>query len=108
MAATVENQNRTTYTAKVTGRHAITLPAQLCREMGIEVGDTVALELIGGQALLHPVPDKHRGEGKPARGILREYFRDWDDIKRYVEEERAAWENRDVNQTPERGQQSNS
>ena len=108
MAAIVYKQKRATYTAKVTGRHAITLPAQLCRELGIEVGDTVALETIGGQALLRLVPENVQDTNKPARGILREYFLDWEDIKRFVDEERTAWENQDVNSAPERGRQSNS
>ena len=106
--AAFKTARQKTYTSKVTGRHAITLPAQLCRDLGIEVGDTVALELIGRQALLHPVSDETPGIDKPARGILRDYFRDWDDIKRFVEEERTAWEDREANSTPEPGRRSNS
>ncbi len=44
----------TVYRAKVTGRHAITLPAELCRQLGIEVGDSVELEIKNGVAELRP------------------------------------------------------
>jgi bifunctional DNA-binding transcriptional regulator/antitoxin component of YhaV-PrlF toxin-antitoxin module len=106
MATTNKTRERKLYTAKVTGRHAITLPAQLCRDLGIAVGDTVELELVGQQALLHPLAGESHGRTRPARGILRDSFRNWDDIKRFIEEERTVWEDREEN--PEPGTRSKS
>lgn len=81
------------YRAKVTGRHAITLPAELCRTLEIENGDVVELRVIGRQATIakadaEPLP--------PARGILRGYFRDAEDVRRYLEEERRGWAEREA------------
>ena len=88
--ATPTHQHQT-YRAKVTGRHAVTLPADLCRQLGIETGDTVEFEMIGSQALLR------RAESEPTpplEGLLRDYFTDWEDINRFIEEERSGWEER--------------
>ena len=81
------------YRAKVTGRHAITLPAELCRTLEIENGDIVELQVVGQQATLvkadiDPPP--------PARGILRGYFQDAEDVRRYLEEERRGWAEREA------------
>lgn len=81
------------YRAKVTGRHAITLPADLCRRLEIEVGDVVELTVVGQQATLiksgaEQIP--------PARGMLRGYFSDWESVNRYVEEERRGWQERET------------
>lgn len=80
------------YRAKVTGRHAITLPAELCRQLGIEVGDSVELELRDGKVELRvsqPVPVVPISS---LRGILRKDFRDWEDIQRYVRALRDEWD----------------
>jgi bifunctional DNA-binding transcriptional regulator/antitoxin component of YhaV-PrlF toxin-antitoxin module len=82
-----------TYKAKVTGRHAITLPAALCREMGIEVGDTVELEVSGSQAILR-LPDEDPVVS--LRGILKDYFPDMDSVMQFLEEERAGWDEREA------------
>jgi bifunctional DNA-binding transcriptional regulator/antitoxin component of YhaV-PrlF toxin-antitoxin module len=77
---------KTEFRAKVTGRHAITLPAELCRRLHIETGDTVEIALVGGQAVLRklredePVPE--------LRGLLSDYFTDREDVRRFIEEER--------------------
>ena len=79
------------YRAKVTGRHAITLPAELCRQLGIEVGDSVELQQRGGRAILRKHEDANQAAIPPARGIMRGMFKDWADIQRFVAEERASW-----------------
>ncbi len=79
------------YRAKVTGRHAITLPAELCRRLGIEVGDYVEIQRSGGRVTLRRVSSADAPIIPPARGILRDEFKDWDDIQRFVAEERMAW-----------------
>jgi bifunctional DNA-binding transcriptional regulator/antitoxin component of YhaV-PrlF toxin-antitoxin module len=84
---------KTEFRAKVTGRHAITLPAELCRRLQIETGDTVELALVGGQALLRKAPED---EPVPELvGLLSDYFADWEDVKRFIEEERSGGEERD-------------
>src|SRR6476620_9597867 len=58
------------FRAKVTGRHAITLPAQLCRELGIKAGDEVEFHLRYGTVTMR------KAGGPPpleARGILKDY-----------------------------------
>lgn len=77
------------FQAKVTGRHAITLPAALCRELGIVVGDTIELEVVGQQAMLRKSDDE---EPESIRGILKDYFPDWVSVDRFLREERAGWD----------------
>lgn len=74
------------YRAKVTGRHAITLPAELCRALGIEVGDSVELTLEDGVATLRPVSVLPISA---LRGILKPYFPDSQSIRDFLDEERA-------------------
>jgi bifunctional DNA-binding transcriptional regulator/antitoxin component of YhaV-PrlF toxin-antitoxin module len=84
---------KTEFRAKVTGRHAITLPAALCRSLHIETGDTVEIALLGSQALLRKAPED---EPVPElMGLLSDYFTDRDDVKRFLEEERRGWTERE-------------
>ena len=83
---------QTKFHAKVTGRHAITLPAELCRQLDIRVGDRVELERDGETATLRRVPDNPI---PAARGLLRGYFSSWEDVNRFVEEERRGWDERE-------------
>lgn len=84
--------NKTTLRAKVTGRHAITLPAELCRQLGIEVGDSVEITMLDGRAVLRKAPSTTPPQLK---GLLRDYFTDREDIQRFIEEERRGWEERE-------------
>lgn len=79
------------YRAKVTGRHAITLPAELCRELGIEVGDSVELEVRGDAVELRPAPEQRLYSLNELNGILRPFFKDWDDIQQHIKELREEW-----------------
>lgn len=90
---TTRPEPQTTFRAKVTGRHAITLPAALCRELGIAVGDTVELEISGQQAILRR-EDEYANES--IRGILKDYFPDMESVMRFLEEEREGWEEREA------------
>jgi len=83
-----------TYRAKVTGRHAVTLPAALCRELAIENGDTIEFQLAGQQAVLKRVTDDR--PLPEAKGILKGYFESWEDVQRFVEEERRGWAEREA------------
>ena len=80
---------KTTYRAKVTGRHAVTLPAKLCRELGIENGDTVEFEVTGSHAV---VRKSEAFNPSSLRGIWADDFPTWESITRFVDEERASWE----------------
>ncbi|MEA2585020.1 MAG: hypothetical protein QOF33_3105 [Thermomicrobiales bacterium] len=93
MPKTDVNTGRADFRAKVTGRHTITLPSALCRQMDIAIGDTVEIRLAGEQAFLRRAEDQPT---PPARGLLRDYFRDWEDINRFVQEERQAWQEREA------------
>jgi bifunctional DNA-binding transcriptional regulator/antitoxin component of YhaV-PrlF toxin-antitoxin module len=84
-----------TYRAKVTGRHAVTLPAALCRELAIENGDTVEFQMAGNRAVLRRFDDE--GTAPEAKGILKGYFDSWEDVQRFVEEERRGWAEREAN-----------
>jgi bifunctional DNA-binding transcriptional regulator/antitoxin component of YhaV-PrlF toxin-antitoxin module len=83
-----------TYQAKVTGRHAVTLPAELCRVLGIEVGDTVQFTLQYGTVTMHLASEPPPPQ---ARGILAGHFETIEDVNRFIREERdwdeheAAW-----------------
>jgi bifunctional DNA-binding transcriptional regulator/antitoxin component of YhaV-PrlF toxin-antitoxin module len=80
------------FSAKVTGRHAITLPAEFCRALRIQVGDIVEIELHGDHASLR----RRTSRDLPsARGILGGHFSSLDDIDRYVEAERQGWDERE-------------
>jgi AbrB family looped-hinge helix DNA binding protein len=80
------------YRAKVTGRHAITLPAELCRQLGIEVGDSVDLEVRGGKVELRPTRVPRIYSIQELQGILRPFFKDWDDILQHIKELRDEWD----------------
>jgi AbrB family looped-hinge helix DNA binding protein len=82
-------ERKTEFSAKVTGRHAITIPAEVCRALGLATGDTVEISLHTGHAMLRKQPNE---PSPPLRGLLSDYFTDWEDINRFVEEERQSWE----------------
>jgi bifunctional DNA-binding transcriptional regulator/antitoxin component of YhaV-PrlF toxin-antitoxin module len=93
MAKTATTRDaRPTFTAKVTGRHAITLPAELCRRLEISVGDFIEITLYGEQAMLRKAPAE---PAPPLKGLLADYFTDRVDIQRFIEEERRGWEERE-------------
>lgn len=83
--AAANERTSCTYRAKVTGRHAITLPADLCRRLNIATGDTVEFEVVGEQAVLRRAPENEVPE---ARGMLRAYFSSREEVQRFIEEER--------------------
>lgn len=97
MTATQPEKSQTTaskiYRAKVTGRHAITLPAELCRELGIEVGDSVELTVTDGVATLRPLSVLPISA---LRGILKPYFPDSQSIRDFLDEERADADEREA------------
>lgn len=83
----------TVYRAKVTGRHAITLPAELCRQLGIEVGDYVQLESGGDAAILRPVEDVPI---TAIRDVMKKYYPDTAENQKFLQEERSGWNDREA------------
>ena len=81
------------FRAKVTGRHAITLPAELCRQLGIEVGDFVQIEIDGDTAVLSPVEDVSM---TAIRDIMKRYFPDTASNQAFLQEERSGWDEREA------------
>jgi hypothetical protein len=69
------------------------LPAELCRRLGIEVGDSVEFELTDDIATFRRVQLDPVTE---AQGILRGYFSSWEDVNHFVEEERRGWVEREM------------
>lgn len=63
---------RCTDTGDGTGEAIVDLPPQLLSQLGLDIGDTLTIELVNGVLVLHPV----RGSSKPSysAGTLREGF----------------------------------
>lgn len=80
------------YRATVSRRRTVTLPADLRRRLGIEAGDVVELEVVGKQVILRRFPSTPT---PPARGLLRDYFANREDVQRFLNEERRGWEDDD-------------
>ena len=78
-----------TYRMRLGARRTITLPTELCDELGVSSGDALEIRVEQNTATISPVLP-------PARGILRGYFASWEDVNRFVEEERRGWEEREV------------
>lgn len=76
-------------TVTVSSKSQITLPAQIVRELGIQGGDKLAVELVDGHIVAVPQPASWatymRGS---AKGL---YGRTVQEIDRYVAEERGSW-----------------
>ncbi len=89
----LKTKTPTIFRAKVTGRHAITLPAELCRQLGIEVGDVVQIELVGDTAVLRPIEDVPI---TAIRGIMKKYYPDTASNQAFLQEERSGWEEREA------------
>jgi bifunctional DNA-binding transcriptional regulator/antitoxin component of YhaV-PrlF toxin-antitoxin module len=76
-----------TFEARVSERETITLPPEVLRHFGIHPGDTIEIRIMKKVA-----EGKHPQESiDELRGILRPYFRDWEDINRFIAEERGTW-----------------
>lgn len=81
---------------RITEGDAIVLPPELRERLEVAAGDVVAISVVGHQARImkatrtdaarpvvrRPVPE--------AMGLLSEDFADWEDVKRFIEEERRG------------------
>lgn len=72
---------------KVNNKHQITVPAAVRKELHIESGDHLLVEVRDGHAVLMPEP---RNYSQHLRGLHREI---WEGVEpqEYVEREREAW-----------------
>ena len=77
-------------TSTVSGKNQITLPVNLTRQLGIQPGDKLTIEIIGGEIVIIPQPDSwvqyFKGSMKGTYGQSREQ------ADRLIAEERASWE----------------
>ena len=77
-------------TSTVSGKNQITLPVNLTRQLGIQPGDKLAIEIIGGELVIIPQPDSwvqyFQGSMKGTYGQSKEQ------ADRLIAEERASWE----------------
>jgi len=81
---------------KISDEHTIVLSRELRRRLGVEAGGTVAISIAGGQGFVYkttkaeaaqPVVDEEIPE---IEGLLRDYFADREDVRRFLEEERGG------------------
>ena len=77
-------------TRRTIGRkYQITLPAQLVRELGLEPGDQLEVELEGGHLVLHPRP---RDWVAYTAGSMPGYYgKTKEEIDAYLREVRGSW-----------------
>ena len=80
---------------EVTDEHTIVLPPELRERLGVEAGDVLAISVVGGQGRVYKATraDAARPvvfEDVPeAMGLLSDYFKDRDDVRRFLDEERG-------------------
>lgn len=86
---------RTVFHLEITDEHTLVLPPELREQMGIRAGDAVAISVLGESAFIHKVPkakaaDPIETEPVPElKGLLRDYFTDHEDVRRFIQEERG-------------------
>ena len=101
MTATIAPTTPKTFRVRVTNRNTITLPAELREHLGIAAGDTVELVLNNGWTFWHKASDNSTAPPTPEetipplKGLLSDYFKDWDDINQFIQEERHGGEERE-------------
>ena len=73
----------------ISSKYQITLPARLVRELGLQPGDKLAVEVEGGCLVLHPRPkDWVSYTAGSLKGV---YGETKDDIDAYLKEVRGSW-----------------
>lgn len=86
--------DRTIFHLRIADGHASVHPPDLRERLAVEAGDVVVISTSDGQSFVYKV-DKTDAE-RPlvtksvpdARGLLADYVEDWNDINRFVQEER--------------------
>jgi bifunctional DNA-binding transcriptional regulator/antitoxin component of YhaV-PrlF toxin-antitoxin module len=77
------------YRVEVTETNAVILPEELSHLLGVSAGDVVELHLDGEQAVLRRVP---KSSSSGLKGLLSGYFKDREDVQRFIDEERRLWD----------------
>lgn len=72
----------------ISSKHQITLPASMCRALGLKKGDQLTATLVDNQILLEPRP---RSYVEHYRGRLKGLYGSEQEIEEYLVEERATW-----------------
>lgn len=81
---------------KIDDGHAIVLPPELRERLEVDPEDIVAISVVGNQTRIPKVSEVDAARPvvkRPmpeAKGLLRDSFTDWEDVKRFVEEERRG------------------
>ncbi len=73
----------------ISSKYQITLPARLVREMGLQPGDKLAVELDGHRLILHPRPKDW--VSYTAGALEGVYGRTKEDVDAYLRELRDPW-----------------
>ncbi|MCH7812287.1 MAG: AbrB/MazE/SpoVT family DNA-binding domain-containing protein [Chloroflexi bacterium] len=73
----------------ISSKYQITLPARLVRELGLEPGDKLAVELEDGRLILHPRPKDW--VSYTAGSMPGYYGKTKEEIDAYLREVRGEW-----------------
>jgi hypothetical protein len=82
------NRSARTFRTKVTSRQ-IETPDEICQRQNIAPNDATKLKSLGEQVIFQGPQD---APAPAARGLLRGYFANREDVPRFLDEERHAWE----------------
>jgi AbrB family looped-hinge helix DNA binding protein len=74
-------------TVKVSGRYQIALPASARKQLNIQSGDRLIVDIQDGMLVLLPEPDNYANH---LAGLHREIWQGIDP-QEYIHEERSAW-----------------
>ena len=73
----------------ISSKYQITLPARLVREIGLQPGDQLAVELKGISLILHPRP---KDWVSYTAGSMKDYYgKTKEEIDTYLREVRGSW-----------------
>ena len=86
-----------TQRVKVSSKHQIVVPAEIRRQLNIESGDYLSVEVQDGHIVLIPEP---RNWTAYLLGLHKEV---WEgiDVDEYIRQERDSWRERDARQEPD-------
>lgn len=76
--------------AKISARGAVNLPAQVLREVGWKHGDRVWIEIVRDDQIV--LTKKPEDIVEFFAGCLTHLYPDPEDTRRFLDEERASWE----------------
>ena len=77
-------------TVTLSRKNQITIPARVCRELGLKAGARLSVDAQGSQIILTPRPASYR---KLLAGKLAGVYGTAKEISDYLRKERESWEN---------------